>query len=42
MTTVLAQDPTGFSAPVGQLVSLLVVLTSLALAIRWWIHNRKR
>lgn len=35
-------DPTGFSSPVGQLVSLLVVLTALALAIRWWLHNRNR
>lgn len=35
-------DPTGFSSPWGQLVSLLVVLTSLGLAIRWWIHNRNR
>lgn len=42
MISVLAQDPTGFSSPLGQVVSLLVVGTSLALAIRWWIHNRKR
>lgn len=35
-------DPTGFSSPIGQLVVLLMLLTSLTVALRWWRQNRQR
>ena len=38
----LAQDPTGFSSPLGQVVVLLVLLTSLTLLLRWFWRNRRR
>lgn len=41
-TTLLAQDPTGFSSPAGQLVVLFALLGSLVVLLRWWWHNRRR
>jgi hypothetical protein len=35
-------DPTGFSSPLGQLVVLLALATSLVLLLRWWWQNRGR
>lgn len=35
-------DPTGFSSPLGQVVVLLALLTSLTLLLRWWWQNRGR
>jgi hypothetical protein len=40
--SVLAQDPTGLSSPLGQLVVLFGLLASLTLLLRWWWQNRKR
>jgi hypothetical protein len=40
--SVLAQDPTGFSSPLGRLVVLAMLLTALVLALRWWWQQRKR
>lgn len=40
--SVLAQDPTGLSSPVGQLVVLFGLLASLVLLLRWWWYNRRR
>jgi hypothetical protein len=40
--SVLAQDPTGLSSPVGQLVVLLGLLAALTVLLRWWWHNRHR
>jgi hypothetical protein len=40
--SVLAQDPTGLSSPVGQLVVLFGLLASLAVLLRWWWYNRRR
>ena len=37
-----AGDPTGLSSPIGQLVVLLMLLTSLTVALRWWWRNRQR
>ncbi len=38
----MTPDPTGFSSPFGQVVVLLVVLTSLTLLLRWFWQNRRR
>jgi hypothetical protein len=35
-------DPTGFSSPLGQIVVLLMLLTSLTLLLRWFWQNRRR
>ena len=35
-------DPTGFSSPAGQIVVLLMLLTSLTLLLRWFWQNRRR
>jgi hypothetical protein len=35
-------DPTGFSSPLGQVVVLLMLLTSLTLLLRWFWQNRRR
>jgi hypothetical protein len=40
--SVLAQDPTGLSSPVGQLVVLVGLLAALAVMLRWWWFNRRR
>jgi hypothetical protein len=40
--SVLAQDPTGLSSPVGQLVILFGLLASLVVLARWWWFNRRR
>ncbi|GAA3084631.1 hypothetical protein GCM10010464_55800 [Pseudonocardia yunnanensis] len=40
--SVLAQDPTGLSSPLGRLVVLAGLLASLTLLLRWWWQNRKR
>ncbi len=40
--SVLVQDPTGFSSPLGRLVVLAGLLASLVVALRWWWYNRKR
>jgi hypothetical protein len=40
--SVLAQDPTGLSSPVGRLVVLFGLLASLAVLLRWWWYNRRR
>lgn len=37
-----AQDPTGFSSPIGQVVVLLVLLTSLTLLLRWFWQQRRK
>lgn len=39
---ITAQDPTGLSSPIGQLVVLAGLLASLALLLRWWWQNRRR
>ena len=38
----LAQDPTGLSSPLGQLVVLIGLLASLVVLLRWWWQNRNR
>ncbi|TWF74382.1 hypothetical protein FHX44_11262 [Pseudonocardia hierapolitana] len=40
--SVLAQDPTGLSSPVGRLVILFGLLASLVVLLRWWWYNRRR
>jgi hypothetical protein len=40
--SVLAQDPTGFSSPVGRLVVLAGLVAALVLTLRWWWQNRGR
>jgi hypothetical protein len=35
-------DPTGFSSPIGRLVVLMALLSSLALLLRWWWQQRGR
>jgi hypothetical protein len=40
--SVLAQDPTGLSSPVGRLVVLFGLLAALAVLLRWWWYNRRR
>jgi hypothetical protein len=40
--SVLAQDPTGLSSPVGRIVVLLGLLAALLLMLRWWWQNRQR
>ena len=40
--SVLAQDPTGLSSPVGRLVVLAGLVAALVLMLRWWWQNRKR
>ena len=35
-------DPTGFSSPLGQIVVLLVLVTSLIVLLRWFWQNRRR
>ncbi|HLU60358.1 MAG TPA: hypothetical protein VKZ81_33285 [Pseudonocardia sp.] len=42
MMSVLAQDPTGLSSPVGRLVVLFGLLASLVVLLRWWWFNRRR
>jgi hypothetical protein len=39
----LAQgDPTGLSSPLGRVVVLVGLLTSLVLLLRWWWQQRGR
>jgi hypothetical protein len=38
----LAQDPTGFSSPLGRLIVLAGLLSALVVLLRWWWLNRKR
>jgi hypothetical protein len=40
--SVLAQDPTGLSSPVGRVVVLLGLLSALVVLGRWWWQNRRR
>lgn len=40
--SVLAQDPTGLSSPVGRLVVLAGLLAALVLLLRWWWQGRGR
>jgi hypothetical protein len=40
--SVLAQDPTGLSSPVGQLIVLAGLVAALLLLVRWWWQNRRR
>jgi hypothetical protein len=40
--SLVAQDPTGFSSPLGQVVVLLALLSSLVLLLRWWWQQRRR
>ena len=43
MPFLLAQgDPTGFSSPLGQVVVLVALATSLVLLLRWWWQQRHR
>jgi hypothetical protein len=42
MSVVLAQDGTGLSSPLGQVVVLIGLLASLILLLRWWWQNRGR
>jgi hypothetical protein len=37
-----ATDPTGLSSPLGQLVILAALVSSLVVLGRWWWHQRKR
>ena len=41
MSVALAQDPTGLSSPLGQIVVLIGLLASLTLLLRWWWQNRR-
>ena len=38
----LAQDPTGLSSPLGQVVVLIGLLAALVVLLRWWWQNRGR
>ena len=38
----VAQDPTGMSSPLGQLVVLIGLLAALVVLLRWWWQNRNR
>lgn len=40
--SVLAQDPTGMSSPVGQLVVAAGLVAALVVMLRWWWTNRRR
>ncbi len=40
--SVLAQDPTGLSSPVGRVVVLLGLLAALVVLLRWWWFNRRK
>jgi hypothetical protein len=40
--SVIAQDPTGLSSPVGRLVVLFGLLAALVVMLRWWWFNRRR
>jgi hypothetical protein len=40
--SVLAQDPTGLSSPVGRLIILFGLLTALVVLLRWFWLNRRR
>jgi hypothetical protein len=40
--SVITQDPTGLSSPIGQLVILFGLLAALAVLVRWWWYNRRR
>jgi hypothetical protein len=40
--SVLMQEPTGLSSPVGRLVVLAGLLASLIVLLRWWWFNRRR
>jgi hypothetical protein len=42
LATPLAQDPTGLSSPLGQIVVLIGLLASLVVLLRWWWQNRGR
>ncbi|MHA6620899.1 hypothetical protein [Pseudonocardia sp. DLS-67] len=42
MMSVIAQDPTGLSSPVGRLVVLFGLLAALVVMLRWWWYNRRR
>lgn len=35
-------DPTGLSSPLGRIVVLMMLLTSLTLLLRWFWQRRKR
>jgi hypothetical protein len=41
MSVALAQDSTGLSAPLGQIIVLIGLLASLTLLLRWWWQNRR-
>ena len=36
----LAQDPTGFSSPLGQGFVALALLAALVVLVRWWWQQR--
>jgi hypothetical protein len=35
-------DPTGMSSPLGQLVVLAMLVSSLVVLLRWWWQHRNR
>ncbi|HEY2204539.1 MAG TPA: hypothetical protein VGH99_08695 [Pseudonocardia sp.] len=37
-----AADPTGMSSPLGQLLTLAMLVSALVVAGRWWWQQRKR
>jgi hypothetical protein len=40
--SVLAQDPTGLSSPLGQLAMAVGLVAAVVVTLRWWWTNRKR
>jgi hypothetical protein len=42
VVVIAAQDPTGLSSPIGQLVLLAGLVAALTLMLRWWWQNRRR
>jgi hypothetical protein len=41
VSVALAQDLTGLSSPLGQIVVLIGLLASLTVLLRWWWQNRR-
>jgi len=35
-------DPAGLSSTTGQLISVVILLGTLVVLIRWWVHQRRR
>jgi hypothetical protein len=40
--SVLAQDPTGLSSPIGQVFVAAGLVAALVVLLRWWWTNRNR